>query len=114
MSKENDSLDEVMSKVDLSEKTELGEVTKEFSENKPSSSNLTSDEQKLIWRAKAIILALSPDNIDILNDYVDSKRSVLGWNTIQKVAAITGVQNQRQGLGSRIMDKMFSPRPPGT
>lgn len=111
--KEQD-LDSVLSGVDLSEKTEMGEVTKEFSLNKPSSSNLTSDEQKLIWRAKAIILALSPDNIGILDDYLDSKRSVQGWNTNQKVAAITGIQQQRSGgMLSNAWNKLMTPRQPG-
>ena len=112
MNKEEPSLDEVLSKVDLSEKTELGEVTKEFSENKPSSSNLSSDEQKLIWRATGIY-SRYPKTLRMIKDYIDTKRSVKGWNTEMKVSAITGIQQQRTGgmLGG-FMNKMFAPRPP--
>lgn len=108
----DENLDAVLSKVDLSEKTELGEVSKEFSENRPSSSNLTSDEHKLVWRAKSILRRLSPTSLKIIDEYVDSKRSVNGWNTGQKVAAITGIQQQRQGFGGKIMEKLFTPKQP--
>ena len=67
MTAEEPTLDEVLSKVDLSEKTELGEVTKEFSENKPSSSNLTDDEHKLTWRAKGIY-SKYPKTLKMIND----------------------------------------------
>ena len=107
------SLDDVLKGVDLSEKTEMGEVTKEFSENKPSSSNLTSDEHKLTWRAKGIYNKY-PKTLKMISDYVDSKRSVLGWNTTQKVAAITGIQQQRSGgMLSNAWNKMMTPRQPG-
>jgi len=101
------NLDDVLEKVDLSEKTELSEVAKEFGENKPGSSNLSSDEHKLVWRAKNILNRLSPSSKDIIDDYVDSKRSVGGWNVQKKVEAITGIQQQRQGWGGRMMEKMF-------
>ena len=114
MTAEEPTLDEVLSKVDLSEKTELGEVTKEFSENKPSSSNLTGDEHKLTWRAKGIY-SKYPKTLKMISDYIDSKRSVKGWNTEMKVSAITGIQQQRTGgmLGG-FMNKMFTPKQPGT
>lgn len=107
-----ENLDDVLNKVDLSEKTEMGEVTKEFSENKPSSSNLTHDEHRLTWRARSILKRLSPRSADIINDFVDSKRSVDGWNTNRKVEAITGIQQQRQGMMGRVVDKMFGSRGP--
>ena len=112
MSDKEPTLDEVLSKVDLSEKTELGEVTKEFSENKPSSSNLTSDEQKLTWRAKGIY-SKYPKTLKMISDYIDLKRSVQGWNTQKKVEAITGIQQQRSGgMLSQAWNKMMTPRQP--
>ena len=106
-----ENLDDLLKKADLTEKTELGEVTKEFSINKPSSSNLTEDEMKLLWRAESILEGLGAvDSLKILTRYIDLKRSVRGWNTEQKVAAITGVQQQRAGFGGKIMETMFGQR----
>ena len=105
----DDNLDELMQNIDLSEKTELGEVTKEFSENKPSSSNLSNDEFRLVWRAKSILKVLSPKSAGIIDDFVDMKRSVGGWNTHQKVSAITGIQQQRTGFGEKFAD-FFRPK----
>ena len=107
---EEENLDDILKKVDLTEKTELGEVTKEFSQNRPSSSNLSDDEMRLTWRAKCILRRLSPKSVRIIDDFVDLKRSVKGWNTDQKVAAITGVQQQRAGFGGKIMETMFGQR----
>ena len=104
---DEENLDDILKNVDLSEKTEFGEITKEFSENKPSSSNLTEDEFRLTWRAKSILRRLSPKSVLIIEDFIDGKRSVHGWNTGQKVQAITGVQQQRSGFGSQFMEKMF-------
>ena len=96
-------------KVNLSEGTEMGEVMKEFSEKKPSSSNLSSDEHKLTWRAKGIYGKMSPSAVRLIEDFVDSKRSVGGWNTTQKVAAITGIQQQRSGFGEKLAG-LFRPQ----
>ena len=104
-----ENLDDVLRNVDLSEKTEMGEVVKEFSENKPSASNLTSDEFRLTWRAKSILRRLSPSSTIIIDDFVDGKRSVDGWNTSRKVEAITGIQQQRTGMMGRFIDA-FKPR----
>lgn len=93
----------------ITEKTEMAEVTKEFSENKPSSSNLTDTEQRLAWRGKSILKRVSPKSAAIIDDFVDTKRSVGGWNTNKKVEAISGMQNQRSG---GIMNKLFSPKTP--
>jgi len=110
---EEKSLDEVLKGVDLSEKTEMGEVTKEFSLNKPSSSNLTDDEHKLTWRAKSILRRLSPKSMIIIEDYIDGKRSVDGWNTEKKVQAITGIQQQRSGgMLSNAWNKLMVPKQP--
>jgi len=107
---ESDKLDEIMEKAsqNLTEKTEMGEVTKEFSESKPSSSNLTQDEFTLVWRAKNILKRLSPKSVSIIDEFIDMKRSVRGWNTEQKVKAITGIQEQRSGTG--LMNKFFQPK----
>ena len=101
---EDNQLEDLMQRASegLSEKTELGEVTKEFSESKPSSSNLTPDEFRLAWRAKNILRKLSPSSEKMIDEFIDMKRSVGGWNTDKKVAALTGVQQQRAG----IMDKL--------
>ena len=92
----------------LTDKTELGEVTKEFGESKPSSSNLSADEFRLSWRGKNILKHMSPSSAKIIDDFIDMKRSVKGWNTDKKVEAIVGVQQQRSGQG--IMSKLFSPK----
>jgi len=96
-------------KVNLNETTEMGEVVKEFSEDRPGSSNLTSDEHKLLWRAEGIYQKMSPSAVILLHKYRDGKRSVFGWNTSQKVAAITGIQQNRTGFGERFAN-LFRPQ----
>jgi len=93
---------------ELNDSSELGEVAKEFNKSTPSSSNLTKDEHILTWRATHILKRLSPKSVDIIRDFIDSKRSVGGWNTNKKVEAITGVQQQRSGNG--FVEKMLSNR----
>jgi hypothetical protein len=92
----------------LTEKTELGEVTKEFGESKPSASNLTMDEFRLTWRAKNILKHMSPKSAAIIDEFIDMKRSVKGWNTEKKVEAIVGVRQQRSGEG--FMGRLLSPK----
>lgn len=103
-------LEQLMSKAaeGINERSELGEVTKEFGESKPSSSNLTSDEFRLAWRGKNILKHMSPKSALIIDEFIDMKRSVKGWNTEKKVEAIVGVQQQRSGQG--IMNKLFTPK----
>ena len=102
-----EDLDEIMEKATagLQESTELGEVAREFDKSTPSNSNLTQDEFRLTWRAENILKRLSPKSVEIIRGFVDQKRSVNGWNTNQKVQAITGVQQQRGG--NSMMDKLF-------
>ncbi len=101
------TLDEIMS-ASLEEKTELGEVAKEFNTSTPSSSNLTNDEFRLVWRSKNILRKMSPNSVNIINEFVDMKRSVNGWNTNKKVEALTGIQQQRSGSG--FVEKLFKPK----
>jgi len=91
---------------ELNETSELGEVAREFNNFSPSSSNFTKDEHTLLWRGKNILKRMSPSSVEILEDFMDSKRSVGGWNTLRKVEAITGVQQQRGG--GNFMEKMFA------
>ena len=88
------------------ETSEMGEVAREFNTNHPSSSNLTKDEHTLSWRGKNMLKNISPTAVEIINDFLDSKRSVGGWNTDRKVEAITGIHQQRSGGG--IMEKLFA------
>ena len=106
----NKELEELMDEATrgLEEKTELGEVAKEFNTFTPSSSNLGKDEHTLLWRGKNILKRMSPSSVSILDDFMNTKRSVGGWNTHQKVSAITGIQQQRQGGGMK--EKLFGNR----
>lgn len=105
-----DNIEEMLNKAseNLSDKTELGEVTKEFSENKPSASNMTNDEMRLVWRGKNILKHMSPGAAEMIDEFIDLKRSVKGWNTDKKVEAIGGVQERRSGTG--FMNKLFGPK----
>lgn len=109
---DKDDLEAIMNKAaeNINERSELGEVTKEFSDNKPSASNLSGDEMRLVWRGKNILKEMSPESADIIDEFVDLKRSVKGWNTDKKVQAIGGVQEGRSGTG--FMNKLFGPRQP--
>lgn len=108
--KEED-LDDLMDRAsaNLNEKTELGEISKDFKDNIPSSSNLTPDEFRLTWRGINILRRMSPSSVAIIEGFVDMKRSVGGWNTDRKVEAITGVQQQRSG--NSFMDRLLKPKP---
>ena len=83
----------------LTEHSELGEVTKEFNVNAPSASNLNIDEMRLVWRGKNILKHMSPSSAIIIDEFIDLKKSVRGWNTGQKVAAISGIRDSRAGGG---------------
>jgi len=109
--KEEQTLDDMLAR-GLGDQSEMGEVTKEFSENKPSSSNLTPDEFRLVWRGESILEELSPSSVKIVNRFVDMKRSVNGWNTDKKVQAITGIQEQRTGGMGQFMKGLLGPRNP--
>lgn len=105
------SLDEMINS-ENAPKSDYGELGRQFDKNTPNSSNLTSDEQKLVWRANSILRRLSPKSMEIIKDFVDLKRSVNGWNTEKKVQALTGVSNNKQGVGGKFLDKLFTPRQP--
>jgi len=92
----------------INERSELGEVTKEFNQNKPSASNLSADEMRLVWRGKNILKHMSPQSSMMIDEFIDLKRSVRGWNTDKKVQAIGGIQEQRSGQG--VMNKLFANR----
>ena len=97
------SIDDAMD--GLQESTELGELAREFTKSHISSSNLSKDEHILTWRAKNILRRLSPKSVRIIDEFIDGKRSVGGWNTDKKVEAITGTMNQRSGNG--LMERFF-------
>ena len=105
---EKADLEELMAKASesLDETSELGELAREFNNFSPSSSNFTKDEHTLLWRGKNILKRMSPSSVEILDDFMDSKRSVGGWNTNQKVQAITGVQQIR---GGNALTNFFKP-----
>jgi len=97
----NEDLEEMMNRATegLTESSELGEVTKEFNVQSPSSSNLTIDEMRLVWRGKHILQHMSPSSASIIDAFIDLKKSVSGWNTNRKVDAISGIRDQRSGGG---------------
>lgn len=105
----NENLDEVISKVDLSEKTELGEVGKQFNENTPNSSNISQHQSILIWKTKSTLKGLGYQDLDFTDDFIALQKSVGGWNTEKKVEAITGIQKQR---GGGFMERLFAPKNP--
>ena len=86
----------------INEKTELGEVSKEFNENRWGSSNISRDEATLTWRGDEILREVSPESAAMVKRRLDILRSVKGWNTNMKVQAIGGVQERRSGLSSAV------------
>jgi len=104
---DKEDLEELMKQATsgLTETTELGEVTKEFNRNTPSASNLTSDEMRLVWRGKNILKHMSPESAEMIDEFIDLKRSVKGWNTDKKVDAISGIREGRSG--GNMMNTLF-------
>lgn len=108
---DDESLDSVLSKVDLSEKTEMGEAAMHVFKTGKGRTNISNDEAILLFINKQIFSALGLDELDPTDDFIELKKSVEGWSTEKFVQVASGVQNQRAG---GIMGKLFSPRQPGT
>lgn len=95
--------------LDHAQKSELGEVAKEFGEGKPSNTNFISKDQfTLWWRGRSQLKKLSPKSVQILDDYADALRSVGGWNTEKKVEAFTGIQKTRTGFWDGLKERLLT------
>lgn len=120
MTKDNydtpEGLDDIMSKVDLNEKTELGEVAENVFRSSPSRSNISSDEHVLCWINQEIFNGLIKKkgefkDLNPVKSFLELKKSVNGWSTEKFVQSTAGVNDQRSGglLGS-IKNSLFTPR----
>jgi len=107
-----DSLDEVLNKVDLSEKTEMGEVANNIFQKGAGRTNLTDDEVCLVFINNAIFKGLGLNHLNPVDSFMELKKSHNGWSTEKFVQSTSGLANMRSGgtFGMAIKEKLFSPR----
>ena len=110
MPKEN--LDQVLDKVDLSQKTEMGEVAQNVFEAGAGRTNLSEDEICLVFINKLIFKGLNLQELDPTADFMELKKSLLVWSTEKFVEGLGGLQNQRSGgsFGSFVKEVLFRPK----
>lgn len=111
MNKDENSLDHVLDNVDLSEKTEMGEVANNIFQRGAGRTNLSEEEGALCFINDAIFKGLQLDDLNPVENFMEIKKSVKGWSTEKFVQGMGGITNSRSGgmLGG-IKDALFKPR----
>ena len=103
------TIDDEIKGMDLKEPTEYGEVAKEMFLNTPGRSNFTQDEMVLLFINKAMFKGLNMDDLSPVDDFIELKKSVGGWNVEMFVNGLSGINSVRTGGGfmSRMGDALF-------
>jgi len=104
---DDDNLDDILKRANVNEKTEMGEVASELFANTPSRTNITQDEMTLLFVNKALFRGLGIAELSPVNDFIELKKSVGGWNVEQFVRSMGGLNEQRKGFLGTMKDKLF-------
>jgi len=106
--KESENIDDVLASMDLSEKTEMGDLAENIHRARPSGSNLTPDETSANLICKMIfpMLGMKTNISDVHLELVKSRG---GWATEKVVQSTGGIQDQRSGgsMGGWMKEKLF-------
>ena len=94
---DNEKLDDVIERFDLSESTELGEVAQNIFKNVAGRTNLTNDEICLCLINDLIFKGLKMDNLNPVNGFLELKKSQGGWSVNKMVESVGGMLNNRSG-----------------
>ena len=112
-----EKLEGILGSIDLNEKTEMGEVADQLFRNTPSRSNISNDEFILLFINNAEFKGLGkrcPNfaALNPVNDFLEFKKSVGGWNVQMFVESAGGMQNSRAGgsIGGWFRDKLLTPK----
>ena len=106
-----ENLDEVLNKVDLSQKTEMGEVASNVFQSGAGRTNLNPDEVALVFINKLIFKGLNMEELDPTSDFMELKKSMDGWSTNKFIEGLGGVnQNRNGGTLGGVLGGMFKPK----
>lgn len=111
---QEESIEDVLDKVDLSEKTEMEGVADQVF--KPGSARTLLDNEEIsnILICDVVMTSLGLDDVNPTNNFKELKKSLGGWSTEQFVRAASGIQDQRAGGGFMNGIKgLFTPKKPG-
>lgn len=107
----DESIDEIVDGLDLSEKTEMGDFADQIHKPRPSGSNITPDENSAVIICKTVFPVLGMTN-NIADVFLETAKSRGGWATEKVVQGAGGIQNTRAGgsIGSWMKDRLFTPK----
>jgi hypothetical protein len=106
---EKDSLDDVLSKVNLTEKNEFEAMAEQIHKETPSRSNISGDEASACFRCNVIFPAIGLDEENPVDMFLELKKSQLGWATEKFVQCTNGALAQKQGMMGALGQKLFTP-----
>ena len=109
--KKESALDEVLDGIDLSEKTELGEVAQNIFSKGAGRTNLTDDEICLCLINDLIFKGLKMDKLNPVESFLELKKSQGGWSVNKMIEGVSGLANVRGGgmIGEGVKN-LFRPR----
>lgn len=108
---EDDSLDEMLDKIDLSEKTEMGQVAEEIFKKGSGRSNISDDETGACFKCNVIFDTLGMQEDNPVDMFLELRKSKLGWATEKFVQSTSGMHDQRAGgMFGNLRDKLFTPK----
>lgn len=106
MGKEEDEkdLDDMLRNMDLSEKTELGEVAQNIFHPGAGRTNLTDDEIALCLINDLVFKGLNMDDLNPVDKFIELKKSKQGWSVNKMVESVSGLAQVRSGglVGERL------------
>lgn len=109
--KKEAELDDILSGVDLSEKTEMGEVANNVFKKGAGRTNLTEDQVTLVLINDLMFKGLGLDELNPAETFMELKKSLDGWSTQKFVEAVGGMNNQRSGgTFGAVLGNAFKPR----
>ena len=108
---EEESIDELVEGLDLSEKTEMGDFADQIHKPRSSGSNISSDENSAIIICKTVFPVLGMTN-NIADVFLETAKSRGGWATEKIVQGAGGIQNTRSGgsIGGWMKERLFTPK----
>ena len=106
---DEESIDELVDGLDLSEKTEMGDFAEQIHKPRSSGSNISVDENSAIIICKTVFPVLGMTN-NIADIFLETAKSRGGWATEKIVQGAGGIQNTRSGgsIGGWMKDRLFT------
>lgn len=105
-----DNIEEIIENVNLTEKSEMEGVADQIFQSSPTRSNITHDETSACFKCNAIFPVMGMDDENPVSDFLELKKSQLGWSTEKFVQCTSGINDQRSGgMFKELGSKLFKP-----